>query len=696
MSINRTLFLDKEVAYMAKHEDFTVMNGNQSNSARNEVIKCFKSKLISVDILSPFELFSGFDTIKAVTFSYNIGFINKLMEHFKYGEIILGGNYLVQKDVKLQELLSEICTNAYEAGKAICKYEKLVDMLSHQEIEFRTPTFVLDHRKIFLLKSDDGRTRVIRTSANMSGRAWNNDQIEHYEYDDSIECYETYEKDFETAWQLSHEITMDVISSKKAEDLLEGNTLLKSVKETGKTIVLQELDQNISLTNIQYTIDHEKIKEQYKTVLSGINSKAKDGLFEIVPKTLEKIAFNQKKLQQKKYKIQQVTEHYPCFDLDIDEEKVSLNGMLLDLHPSEQEVRSDIDELLRIFNNFNAFVTEDKWNLKRTHFKLMNAVFCSPFHAPFRCIAKIKGIPTSSLPLFALVSSETSNSGKTFMLKVALKMMTGKIINEVKACDYNKDMIRTTQIGVKSVPFFVDEVDNAYISRIKDIIKNPEACENQQITNMPMLIFASNDVLKPIEPLRKRMIFFTIDGALSSDTDKTAMESIGISIIKKLGTGFYREYLSRMLKAAKKEYDFIIHSKNIPDEYYPDLMKLSSEIFLNILTDYEYSIPDYMDTLSWSKDYSSDSNADAAIREVIQFCREHKRAYKIDKTKVIIEMGTDKASQKQIESWKNILPAEMKATMQTTRECSTIAIDRKELEKHLGYKLNTFSFLRRK
>ena len=675
--------------------ELTVLE-SKNNEQGEELLKCFKSELISVEYMTLEQLFSGFNTIKAITFSYEIGFINDIMENFDYGEVILGGNFLIQKDTKLNELLAEICTNAYEAGIAIKRYDRLVKLLTEGDIAFRTPSFVLDHRKIYLLRADDGRTRVIKASANMAKKAWNNDHMEHYEYDDSEECYEEYLKDFETAWTMSQAITKDVISSKKADDLLEGNAILKDVKETGRTIVLQQPEGEMSFDNIKYAIDHEAIKEQYKAVLEGAAPKNKSGLFEIIPKTLEKIIHNQRKLAQSRVQINNITEHYPALTLDLYNKEALLNGEPLDLSPSEEEVRQDIDELLRMYSNFNQFVASDIEKLKRVHFKLMNAIFCSPLNAKFRCTAKIMGKPASSLPLFVLVSSETSNSGKTFMIKAALKMMTGKELDGMKACDYTKDNIRTTQLGVKSVPFFVDEVNNKFISNIKDIIKNPEKCEDNQLEQMPMIIFASNDVLKPEEPIRKRMVFFTIDGALPSTIDKTAFESKGKVIIRKLGTAFYREYLRRLLGKAQEELDFLIHSKDIADDYYPDLTGISSEVIVSILEEYGYEIPSYMGKLSWRDDYSQDSNAEDAVTEFGEFCKANRALCSFTKNSVIIELGADKESKKKIDSWKNILPAEMKPTVQTTRECSKIIVNKKELEARLGYKLGGLRLFGRK
>ncbi len=672
-------------------ETFNMIKGGKDEDDDTNYLKCFKTELQSIDSLSWKELFSGFNTIKAITFSYDIDFINDLMEYFDYGEIILGGNFMIQKDAKLNELMAEILANAFEAGKATKKYDRLIEMLSDNSMEFRTPLHVLDHRKIYLLKADDGRTRVITGSANMSKRAWNNGHMENYTYDDSEMCYEEYEKFFETSWTVdSSPVPMEVILSKKADDLINGNAILKGIKETGNTIVLQQAENDVSIDNIKFTIDHEAIKEEYKILLDGINPKAKNGFFEILPKNIEKIEHNQKKMLQKKIKVNNVTEKYPSLSLDLYNKEALLDDTVIDLNPLEQEIKHDIDEMISIFNNFNQFVASDTNKLKRVHYKLMNAIFCSPFNAKFRCTAKIKGISTSSLPLFTLISSETSNGGKTFMVKAALKMMTGKELNGVKSCNYSKNNIKTTRLGVKGVPFFIDEIDNSYISRIKDIIKDPEACEDNQIEDMPMLLFASNDVLKPDETIRKRMVFFTIDGALPSTIDKTAYESKGKAIIKKLGTGFYREYLRRMIDRTREELDYIIHSNDISDEYYPDLMLISSEIIISIFNDFGYELPSYMTRLTWKDDYSSDSNADDVIFEIGKFCKNNRKACTFTKEEISIELGTDKNSQKKIESWKNILPTEINASIQLTRDYSKITINRKEFEARLGYKLGGF------
>lgn len=349
-----------------------------------------------------------------------------------------------------------------------------------------------------------------------------------------------------------------------------------------------------------------------------------------------------------------------------------------------------------MFSNFDDFVGDSE-RLKETHFKMLNAIFCSPFNAKLRCAAKIRGIGTSSLPLFLLAASSEADSGKTLSVRAALKMMTGRDLPVTNKANTKKDDIRDVQIGCKCVPFFVDELDNSFLSRIKDLIKFPERCEEHQLEEQPMILFASNDVTEPDEILRKRMVFLRFEGGLPSDTDLSAAKGKGEAIIRRLGTGFYREYLRRMLDDVCNELNYIICSDDIPDTYYPDLMKLSSDNLVQILEDYGFTPPSYFKHLTWNDDYSVNANfiSDNSIDEIDKLYKRERRVFTIDKEIVTIELGTDKNSQKKCENWKNTLPPEMRAQYQFTRDCSKIMLDRKELEKRLGYKLGGFNIFRR-
>ena len=86
-----------------------------------EKLCCFKNELIGVNYLSTEELFGGYDTIKAITFSYDLKFIDKLLENFANAKVIIGGAFFTQKDINMQKLLAAALADVEIAAKEVGK-----------------------------------------------------------------------------------------------------------------------------------------------------------------------------------------------------------------------------------------------------------------------------------------------------------------------------------------------------------------------------------------------------------------------------------------------------------------------------------------------------------------------------------------------------------------------------------------------
>ena len=334
------------------------------------------------------------------------------MQYFQYGEIILGADFMVPKDGKLNDLL-EVAANNYDATQAVKNQKRLVDMLSNGDLNLRAANYILDHRKIYLLKADDGRTRVIKASANMSGRAWNGDQMEYYEYDDSLFCYEEFETDFEVAWINSNEIPYTMVTGKKNDEYINENPVIKKAKETNKVTVVQTTPDPVNIEVTKFMIDHKKVKEDYKEIFNGSGAKNRNGIVELKPRVLEKINIGLKKFNAKRKVNISITErNYPSLTFDWNEKKAYMNKKELNLHPTAEDICKDIDEVMKVFKNFEMFVDETN-TLQSIHFKFMNFIFQSPFHSKLHCELTARGISAMSAPMFALETSDTANSGKT-------------------------------------------------------------------------------------------------------------------------------------------------------------------------------------------------------------------------------------------------------------------------------------------
>ena len=665
---------------------------NLFSESRDEKLCCFKNELISVDYLSCEELFSGYDTIKVITFSYELKFINKLLVNFTNAKVIIGGGFFTQKDMMMQNLIVTAFTDADIAAKEVGRFENLLEMMRKQRLEFRVPLACIDHRKIYILSnSKNGATRVISSSANMSARAWEGDQMEHYSYDDTLFCFDEYSKRFDTFYSCCKALPLDVITTKHTDDPFKSNAIIKEIKEKNEVVVLEHMREDVELDSVKYAIDYEKIKGRYDALVGDTNLKNKQGLFEISPKTLKKFELNLNKESLKAKNINPQAD-YPRLKFDYENLRAFIDDEELNLEPSPDEVRQDIDELLALLENFNDFVG-DKEKIKHTHFKLLNAIFASPFHAKIRCTAYLKNISTTSLPMFLLAASSTANCGKTFVITAILKMMSGKRLVNLNTESCKSTFIRDIQAGYYSLPVFVDEIDNAYISRLKNIIKSPEECEKHQLQDQPMMLFASNDALDPDETLRKRMIFLRFEGALPSNIDQNAYKGRGNAIISRLSTALYREYLRRMLPKISELLDLMIQG-DTDDTWYPDVMLISSKVLLEILDDFGYARASYMRPLSFNADYSVNASfiAQDSLNEIAEFYKHDKSAFKISKKQVTIELGTDSDSKNKCKNWANTLPAEMKAKILSTKDKNQLILDRAELEKRLGIKFGGFGF----
>ena len=685
-------------------EKLRIIDGSGKKTEEGTKHKIYHVELKDISYKDVEEMFFGFNEIRAITFSYDIKFVNKIMKMFDYGEIILGGRFMTRRDSELHKLtaeaylLAENMTLSEMAADAVRKEKDLVKMMGEGALSIRSPKYIIDHRKIYLLKADDGRTRVIKGSANMTSGAWSGNQLEAYEVDDTYEAYEAYMEDFETAWKLSDDIPEDVVGSVKTDIPEKDIPVIKEVVKTQKAIVLEKPEDGVEVyEKIKYTIDADKIMEKNKELVSNVKTKSKNGYIEIVPNLVKKISVKAKSLRRQ-VEIKEKNIRYPELTFDFNLGEAFLDDEKLDLNPKEEEVKNDISLLFEAFDNYKKDFIGETDRVRDSHYKLLNILFSSPFHAKLRCVADIKNIPTSSLPLYTLLASKGSNSGKTFMTELILKLMTNKDLRAFSVKTITTGEIDDKLTQYKGVPIFVDEIDGPYYGRLKEKIKNSHHCELSQREEQPLFVFASNCVSDPEEPERKRMPFLRYSAGLKTDIDPLSYDGISKNMRAKVSNALYREYLRRMIKEVDELIDYMIKSSNIADDYYPDMMQISSKTLIDIFKEFGYDLPDYARELNWNDDFSYHAKyiSKDALEGISKLWENEPKSFIIKSSIVIIISGSDKGSRKMLESWANSLPVELKAQYSENMEGSRITVNRQELEEALGFKFSNFAkFFRR-
>ena len=150
-----------------------------------------KMEFVGAETLSWKELFSGFDTLHAITYSSGIDFVYKLIDLFEYAEILFGCDEVIS--YSLQEVMAYQCKMVERIRDTAGKMKlDLVSRIENNTLRFYVARSVLSHEKIYLLSAKDGRKRVIMGSANLSRAAFGGYQRENICYVDDDAAYDWY------------------------------------------------------------------------------------------------------------------------------------------------------------------------------------------------------------------------------------------------------------------------------------------------------------------------------------------------------------------------------------------------------------------------------------------------------------------------------------------------------------------------
>ena len=201
------------------------------------------------------ELFSGYDSIKAITFSSGIGFVYQLLDLFNEAEIIFGCeevmSFTLQEIMAYQAKLMERIRKTDSAEK-----EKIITRVEKGDVRLYVARRRLSHEKLYLLKAEDGRTRVVLGSANMSFNAFGGRQREIICYIDSRDAYERFEEAYEDLKRDS----VDTITRKAVE-----------IADASENVDALPISETVKVEKAIYIEPEKEISDEVSFVLDTRN-----------------------------------------------------------------------------------------------------------------------------------------------------------------------------------------------------------------------------------------------------------------------------------------------------------------------------------------------------------------------------------------------------------------------------------------
>lgn len=310
-----------------------------------------KMEFLEAETLSWKELFSGFDTLYAVTYSSGIGFVYQLLELFEQAEIVFGCDEVLS--YSLQEIMAYQCKTIERLRESAGKRKlDLVSRIENGSLRFYVARSVLSHEKIYLLSAKDGRKRVVMGSANMSFAAFGGQQRENISYVDGDKAYDWY---WDCYCQLRENCTDQIakealLCADDAENL--DKLPIAGTVQVKKALVLQPVPE--AKQEVRFVLDVKNLAAKFS---SAVPKPDKNGKLMLSP---EKIKTIRRQVTASKTQEKELQSEYPKLEIFPDEAMVRLNDTNLELQPSREEVTRDIDLFLKYMDGYERFNGDKK------------------------------------------------------------------------------------------------------------------------------------------------------------------------------------------------------------------------------------------------------------------------------------------------------------------------------------------------
>lgn len=589
----------------------------REKTGSSEKIEVVQLDFVGADSVSWEELFSGFDRLYAITYSSGMRFINDLLQKFAYAEIIFGFDEVIS--FNLQEIMA-YQLKTIERLKVVSSQTKtdLLARIENSSLKMYVARQKLSHEKLYLLEAEDGRKRVIMGSANMSRAAFSGRQRENICYIDGERAFDWYKRSFDQLKEMSSD-DISVTALKLADD--GDNTHEIPVMQTVKVRKAMVIEPDTEMKEeIRFGLDVKKLTSKFASYMPKADKKGKILL------SPEEVLHTRRRVADANIREKEWRSEYPQMVIEISAAEVYLNDRLLDLNPTTEEIKNDVDLFLDYMAGYEKF-HGDVVGMQYKYYAFANWFFTTPFMAVMRNMAVKYNQPLLPYPVFGLVYGK-SKAGKTSFLETLLKMMIGQK-TKMAAPDFTRSTINELKNRVKGAPIIVDDLTQTRFSQHAiETIKNDDFGVADNNINYPAVVISANEDVRAVSPevIRRTVLCHVQSGLMNTELMKN---SVVRRVQKNIGTAFYREYLRRMLEVLP---EMLESMKEDDIEEAPDILEFSSRIIVAIIEEHSHrEIPSYIRLLNLDDYFSEKVTGSQAIKTIQRAWETNRKAFDVDR-----------------------------------------------------------------
>ena len=603
-------------------QDLFDVSASPESSAKLDVVKL---EYLGSESVCWKDLFSGFDSIRAITFSSGVGFVYQLLDMFADAEIIFGCeevlSYTLQEIMAYQSKLLDRIRSGDSAAK-----QRLIDRVEKGDVRLFVARTQLSHEKVYLLSAVDGRKRVIMGSANLSFNAFGGRQRENICYLDGDAAYDRYLESFEELKKGSVDtITKKALVTADAAENLDDLPIAETVR-VEKAIYIEPVKDVAD--DVRFVLDTHNLAKRIKLAIPETKADKRAGKILISPDVIQKV---RRQIVREQEREKELRNEYPQLVIDVEHGSVVLNDSPMDLNPSVEDVKMDVELFMRYMDGYSRF-HGDSVGMQHRYYEFANWFFCSPFMAVMRDTAIRYDQKTLPYPVFGLVYGQ-SKAGKTSFLETLLKMMIGQK-TKINAPDFTRTTIDGLRHQVQGAPIIVDDLTNTRFNQHAiETIKNDDFGSLEHLVNYPAVVISANEDVKAVAPevIRRTVICRVQAGLTNTEVMKS---NVVRSVQQKIGTAFYREYLRRMIVVVPDLMDRL--RDDSPESESPDILAESSRVIRSILAEHVESLPAYVGELSLENYFSEQVTGKYAIQTIQTAWKANPKAFEVNERTNIV------------------------------------------------------------
>ena len=568
------------------------------------------------------ELFDGYDELYGITFSSGIPFMDKLFDSFKHVEMIFGCEGILNDD--LSTIISAQIVNV----------EKIVKNKSAKQIANRMKDGSLDiyvsrdtksHEKIFIMRAEDGRVRVVCGSANMSASAFLGLQRENIVCFDDMEAFDYYKELFDNFKEKCSDSVSEklLVALGDNEDYVRDNIqevpIVKTIKK--KNVVI--LEPSTDSDDAEIVADVKGLEAEIKPLLPKV--KPENGKIFVTGEVTR--AFKRKYDEHSNVK-KANSKRLPKLHIDYDAKKVSFNGKNLEMNPDDEKIKKDISCLTSFIDSLSAF-HGDYEKSKKDYYRFMNWYFCSPFMPYLRYIGSKNDYGVIPFPVMGILYGE-SNGGKSTFVKLLSKLMAGVNVPFNSSGDFTSSNISDLKASCEGLPINIDDLAKTqYDAHFEKIIKDDNWGIRERLINYPAIVISTNKLASLKPDISKRVVTCRIDIKIDKESGAYNYKRINESM-RQATNAFYCEYVRKMFNVIE---EMETSMRDGDDLYFPDIFLESSRVIQEIFEEQGLDIPVYVTELNYSDYFGDLAVGKHAINRIKTAWETEPKMFKVDKKK---------------------------------------------------------------